>query len=322
MLCGHIVEGGEGQRVDVFNGHTIYSLLSNYQSREGGGNGWLRTLHFSPQRNQISVQTYSPWLSQFENDADSSFTLTYDMQNSANSGFSVVAINTDVPSGTNSAITWDNLLPKTTYEWYATVSDGKSTTVGPVWQFTTAAISAPPLNSVVSRKVHGIAGTFDLALNSDAPATIEPRAGGSSGDHSLVFYFRYTLNAVGSITATATTGSGTQDVMADGSIGTGTHQNEYTVNLTGVPNASHLNVTLNGVIDSANNIGDVSVTMGLLLGDTTGDGSVNSADISQTKSRSGQIVASTDFGSDVTVDGSINSADISLVKSKSGTALP
>ena len=62
--------------------------------------------------------------------------------------------------------------------------------------------------------------------------------------------------------------------------------------------------------------------MGVLVGDTTGDRSVNSADISQTKSQSGQAVTTSNFREDVTADGSINSADISLVKSKSGTALP
>jgi hypothetical protein len=62
--------------------------------------------------------------------------------------------------------------------------------------------------------------------------------------------------------------------------------------------------------------------MSVLVGDTTADASVNSADISQTKSKSGQGVDSSNFRSDVTADGSLNSADISLVKSKSGTALP
>src|SRR4029453_10518747 len=70
------------------------------------------------------------------------------------------------------------------------------------------------------------------------------------------------------------------------------------------------------------NSGSVAGTMGVLLGDTTGDGSVNSADISQTKARSGQTVGSGNFRSDVTIDGSLNSADISLVKSKSGPPLP
>jgi hypothetical protein len=62
--------------------------------------------------------------------------------------------------------------------------------------------------------------------------------------------------------------------------------------------------------------------MGVLIGDTTGDGGVNSADISQTKSQSGAPVTATNFREDVTLDGNINSADISLVKSRSGTALP
>jgi len=62
--------------------------------------------------------------------------------------------------------------------------------------------------------------------------------------------------------------------------------------------------------------------MGFLIGDTTGDGFVNSADISQTKSQSGNTVTSSNFREDVNTDGFLNSADISLVKSESGTALP
>ena len=66
---------------------------------------------------------------------------------------------------------------------------------------------------------------------------------------------------------------------------------------------------------------DFAIPMAVLVGDTTGDGSVNSADISQTKSRSGQELSASNFRSDVNTDGSINSADVSLVKSKSGTGL-
>jgi hypothetical protein len=62
--------------------------------------------------------------------------------------------------------------------------------------------------------------------------------------------------------------------------------------------------------------------MGVLAGDTNADRSVNSADITQTKSQSGQAVTGSNFREDLNVDGSINSADITLVKSKSGTGLP
>ena len=94
-----------------------------------------------------------------------------------------------------------------------------------------------------------------------------------------------------------------------------------TVPLTSVNNAQTIVVTLYGVSDGVNT-NNVSISLGILLGDTTGDKSVNSSDVSQTKSRSGQTISTTNFRSDVTVDGTLNSSDVSLVKSKSGTALP
>jgi hypothetical protein len=77
MLAGH--RHGEGRRTDVFNGNTVHTLLADYQERENGGDGWLRILEFSPANNQIRVRTYSPTLDRFEADADSQFTLKYDM---------------------------------------------------------------------------------------------------------------------------------------------------------------------------------------------------------------------------------------------------
>jgi hypothetical protein len=62
--------------------------------------------------------------------------------------------------------------------------------------------------------------------------------------------------------------------------------------------------------------------MDVLLGDTTANGFVNSADVSQTQSQSGQPVTGANFREDVTANGFINSADVSLVQSKSGTSLP
>jgi hypothetical protein len=78
MLCGHIP--GEARREDVVGGRRIHTLLADYQKRDNGGDGWLRIMKFSPANNQIRVQTYSPTLDRFETDADSQFTLAYDMQ--------------------------------------------------------------------------------------------------------------------------------------------------------------------------------------------------------------------------------------------------
>jgi hypothetical protein len=62
--------------------------------------------------------------------------------------------------------------------------------------------------------------------------------------------------------------------------------------------------------------------MAVLIGDTTGNRTVNSSDIAQVQSQSGQTVTSANFRENVTVSGSINSSDIALVQSKSGTGLP
>ena len=95
------------------------------------------------------------------------------------------------------------------------------------------------------------------------------------------------------------------------------------VNLTGAANAQTITVTLTNVTDVVTNTSSsVSVTMGVLLGDTNADGFVNSADITQTKSKSGQPVTLSNFREDLNLDDLINSADISFVKSMSGTALP
>jgi len=169
--------------------------------------------------------------------------------------------------------------------------------------------SAPPLtlSGVVSRKTHGSAGDFDVDLMPPAPG-IECRSGGPNSNYTMIFTFAVPITGCG--------------VASAGVATSGPNSNQCTVQLTGVPNALYTTIQLNGVIDSNGSTGNVSGTMGVLIGDTTGDGFVNSADISQTKSQSGQSVGSSNFREDVNADGFLNSADISLVKSKSGTALP
>jgi cysteine-rich repeat protein len=132
LLGGHVT--GEGRRQDTFDGRVVNSLLADFQGRTNGGNGWLRILRFSPANNRIDVQTYSPWLDQFETDADSQFSLTYDM----GASFTVIGSDTGVPSGSSASIAWGGRAPGMTYDWYASVSDGVNTTTGAIWSFTTA----------------------------------------------------------------------------------------------------------------------------------------------------------------------------------------
>ncbi|HEX8919156.1 MAG TPA: hypothetical protein VF898_11690, partial [Chloroflexota bacterium] len=132
MMGGHLAT--EGRRDDYGDGgNYIYSLRADYQNRPNGGDGWLRLLRFSPETNRIYVSTYSASLGTYETDADSQFSLNYDMNGA---GFDVVGT-ASVASGANASVSWPNLTAGGQYEWYLGVSDGISTTFGPIWSFTT-----------------------------------------------------------------------------------------------------------------------------------------------------------------------------------------
>jgi hypothetical protein len=170
--------------------------------------------------------------------------------------------------------------------------------------------------SAVSRKAHGNAGTFDVDLPLTGAPGIECRTGAPSGNHTVVITFAAPVTSLTGATVTPGQG-GTGSV-----VGTPTVNNtQVTVNLTNVSNAQTLTINLLGVTAGVNS-GNVAIPMSVLLGDTTGNGAVNSSDISQTQSQSGQAVGFNNFREDVTVNGAINSSDISTVQSKSGTALP
>jgi hypothetical protein len=77
MLCGHQSER-EARREDTFKGRTVHTLMSDYQSRANGGDGWLRIMQFATAKPEVKVRTYSPTLSQFEADSDSQFTIKLD----------------------------------------------------------------------------------------------------------------------------------------------------------------------------------------------------------------------------------------------------
>ena len=77
VLCGH--NHGEARRSDTVNGFVVPQLLADYQAGTNGGNGFLRILKFCPAQDKIFVTTFSPYLNSFDNDANSKFTLDYDM---------------------------------------------------------------------------------------------------------------------------------------------------------------------------------------------------------------------------------------------------
>ena len=179
--------------------------------------------------------------------------------------------------------------------------------------------SAPVVQSAVSRKSHGAAGSFDVDLPLSGPPGIECRSGGATHDYTIVVTFANSVAVNGNpqaqvISGTATIGSG--GVSNGGAVTV--NGNSVTVPLTNVANAQTINIRLNAVNRSA----DTIIPVSFLIGDTNANAAVNSADAAQTKARVGQTLDTTSFRSDVNANGSINASDVSVVKSNIGSGLP
>jgi hypothetical protein len=183
-------------------------------------------------------------------------------------------------------------------------------TTGTGWRVRVGSFRVGPVpQSAFSRKVHGGAGTFDVPLPLTGNVGVECR-NGPTFQMIVNFGPSVTVNSV-----SVTSGTGNVDSFS----GSGTPQ--ITINLSGVADIQRITVTLHNVNDGTST-GDVPVSMGVLAGDVTGNGSVNAGDVALTKSQVGIPVNSSNFREDVNFNGAINAGDVALVKSDVGHSLP
>jgi hypothetical protein len=181
-----------------------------------------------------------------------------------------------------------------------------------------------PTNAA-SRKTHGSAGTFDINMPLTGSSGVECRSGGATHDYSLVATFSGNVNVTGMPQSQVITGSG---CVGSGGVcdpnGTVSFSgNIVTVPLTNIADAQVINVQINGVNGASDEPAvNVTIPMGFLIGDVTGNRTVNASDVSQTKSQAGMAVSSSNFREDVNANGTISSTDVAIVKSEVGTALP
>lgn len=158
MLCGHV--RGEGRRTDDFiiNGvtHTVTTVLQDYQDGANGGSGFLRLFTFSPARNLIQVESYSPSLGRAVDASDgvpgwlAPFDIAYDLQRAVAEWMPIGTVNVGA-GGTSAVLRWTGLEADSNYEWYATASDGVATVTASPWRFATA----PALKATRNTPVNG-----------------------------------------------------------------------------------------------------------------------------------------------------------------------
>jgi hypothetical protein len=184
-------------------------------------------------------------------------------------------------------------------------------------------VNQPTVSSAVSRKVHGGAGTFDIAMPVTGSSGVESRTSGGTNDFTLVVTFSGNVTVTGSPQAQVTSGAGcvgsggvcNGNVSVSGAV--------VTVPLTTIANRQVINVRIDGVNGAADAPAtDFNIPMGFLIGDVNANRAVNASNIALTKSQTGQTVTASNFRADVNANGGINAGDASLVKIHSGDMLP
>ncbi len=186
-------------------GEPVHQVLTDYQSRANGGDGWLRYYTFKPSTNKILARTYSPKFGTFEVDSTSQFTLAYDM--GAVAGFELID-QTTTASGATASVQWPGRVPSTGYEWYAVTSDGVADRTSPTWSFTTgtAPSNSPPVVTAPGDQTNAEGDIVDLAISATDPES-DTLTYGASGLPAGLSMNATTGHITGTIASTAAAGS-------------------------------------------------------------------------------------------------------------------
>ncbi len=80
VLNGHVLHDGAGYLASVTErGTTCHQMLSNYQFRNLGGEGYMRLIEFLSDQQTVRVYTYSPLYDAFLNEPGQNFTFKLDL---------------------------------------------------------------------------------------------------------------------------------------------------------------------------------------------------------------------------------------------------
>ncbi|MDQ6860651.1 MAG: PKD domain-containing protein [Verrucomicrobiota bacterium] len=171
-----------------------------------------------------------------------------------------------------------------------------------------------PFLNVASRRGHN-GNPFDIDLPLSGSPAVECRLPGPAQSYQLIYTFVRNISVLG--TATSAQGNATVFEPVAGPLA-----NQVTVNVANVSDQQHLVIILNGVQDSAGAVmNNIPGRVDILVGDVNGDGTVNAADATIARNRSGQLTDVNNFRADVNFDGTVNAADATVVRNASGHAV-
>ena len=129
-----------GNRSDLNTcGQPVQQILTDYQDRANGGDGWLRYYTFDPAANTM---TATHLLAEAEPVRDRRGFLLHPAVRPEPGAAGAVRRHRHAcrsPPGQTAATTWTGLDPDTAYEWRAVAGDGTDTTTSPTWTVRTPA---------------------------------------------------------------------------------------------------------------------------------------------------------------------------------------
>ncbi len=173
-----------------------------------------------------------------------------------------------------------------------------------------------PLRAV-SRLDHA-GRVFDLPLplgGAGSPLGVECRrgSGASFNNYQVVLGFDRPVVSVGAVNVS----SGQGNVSALLSSG-----NELRINLSGVADRQTLFLSLRDLATAdGSTLSQADLRLGILVGDTNGNGTVSGADVAQVKSQVGMMVGPANFFVDVNISGTISGVDVAITKAAIGGTL-
>ena len=78
-LNGHVLNDGTGYLQSTTDkGNTCHQILTNYQMRDNGGEGFLKIMEFDPDGTTVRLKAYSPIHDRYLTEIDQSFVVTID----------------------------------------------------------------------------------------------------------------------------------------------------------------------------------------------------------------------------------------------------
>ncbi|MFD2707005.1 lamin tail domain-containing protein [Salibacterium lacus] len=134
-LIDELDDDGDGE-----TDRKVYQMLADYQAGPEGGQGYIRLLHFDTENNKMIVNTYSPYLDDYnyydpeeypeKDEVTVDLDLTAEEKRIATDHFEInvysdneIGVVENAASGSTAEMTWEGLEEGETYSWYAKATD-------------------------------------------------------------------------------------------------------------------------------------------------------------------------------------------------------